>query len=139
MLQGNQTKCKGSPLMSLTNLFCHIDDFCQFYEPVWYQARLASGHSQRRHASRISLSEMMTPVVGHFHQYCFRDFKTYYTQYVEVYLRREFPSLLSYNRFIQLMPRSLVTLRAYLQRYFLHRLDSPCGVSQSTHKPTSCL
>lgn len=40
----------------------------------------------------MSMSELMTIVV-HFHQKCYRDFKTYYTEYVMTHLTGEFPIL----------------------------------------------
>ena len=89
-----------SPITSLLELFCEIDDFWQAFEPSWYQTLLESG--QRRRACRMSMSEMMTIVI-HFHQKRFRDFKTYYTDYVATHLRAEFPTLLSYTRLIQLL------------------------------------
>ena len=103
--------------MSLLELFCSIDDFWQDYEPIWHQTLLESGQRCRRRATRMSMSEMMTLVV-HFHQKRYRDFKTYYTDYVMQHLTGEFPRLFSYNRFIQLMPRVVVALCAYLQRCY---------------------
>ena len=100
--------------MSLLELFCSIDDFWQVYEAIWYQSLLESGQRQRRRACRMSMSEMMTIVV-YFHQKQYRNFKTFYTDYVVEHLQSEFPKLLSYNRFVQLMPRILVALCAYLQ------------------------
>ncbi len=38
---------------SLLNLFCHVDDFCQAFLPVWEKQLLASG--ARRRQSRRSL------------------------------------------------------------------------------------
>jgi len=35
----------------------------------------------------------------------------YYTEYVAVYLRPYFPDLVSYSRFVELMPRPLVPLQ----------------------------
>jgi hypothetical protein len=99
--------------MSLLELFCDIDDFWQIYEPFWHQGLLVKGR-QRLRDCQMSMSEMMTIVI-HFHQKRFRDFKTYYTQFVRQHLRGEFPSLLSYSRFIQLMPRILLALCAYLR------------------------
>lgn len=102
--------------MSLLELFCNIDDFWQIYEPVWQETLLTNGQ-QRRRESRMSMSEMMTLVV-YFHQKRYRDFKTYYTEYVMTDLQGEFPSLLSYNRFVQLIPRILVALCAYLRHCY---------------------
>ena len=102
--------------MSLLELFCDIDDFWQDFAPNWQQLLLENGH-QRQRAGRMSMSEMMTIVV-HFHQQRYRDFKTYYTEYVAVHLRREFPQQVSYSRFIQLLPRILVALCAYLRHCY---------------------
>jgi hypothetical protein len=100
--------------MSLLELFCQIDDFCQEFLPQWEPERLASGTRQRRRKGQLDPSEVMTILV-HFHQMRFRDFKTYYTQYVAQHLRREFPNLVSYSRFLQLLPAVLVPLCAYLK------------------------
>lgn len=101
-------------MCSLLELFCDIDDFCQEYEPFMQQMLLESGLVKRQRIGQMSLSEMMTLVV-HFHQKQIRNFKTYYMDYVATSLSDEFPSLVSYSRFIQLMPRILVALCAYLQ------------------------
>ncbi|MEL6527118.1 MAG: hypothetical protein AAFQ07_15555, partial [Chloroflexota bacterium] len=66
-------KYKASPIMSLLELFCSIDDFWQVYEPIWHQTLLESGQRRRRRATRMSMSEMMTLMV-HFHQKRYRDF-----------------------------------------------------------------
>jgi hypothetical protein len=49
-----------------------------------------------------------------FQQSGYRTFKGFYTQHVQVHLRQEFPELLSYSRFVALMPRYLVPLAIYL-------------------------
>ena len=100
--------------MSLLELFCHVDDFCQAYVPTWERQQVASGQRQRRRQGQLWLSEIMTIVI-HFHQVRFRDFKTYYVGYVQRYLSGEFPQLVSYNRFVELMAAALVPLSAYLQ------------------------
>ena len=92
--------------MSLLELFCAVDDFWQAFAPEWHQKLLASGQMQRIRARDLSESEMMTIVI-HFHQARYRDFKTYYTKYVQAYLRRAFPKLISYERFVQLLPSIL--------------------------------
>ena len=105
--------------MSLLELFCSVDDFWQAFAPVWRQKLLTSGQRQRVRARELSESEMMTIVI-HFHQARYRDFKTYYTQYVQVYLGREFPKLISYERFVQLLPSILEPLCVFLQSCFGH-------------------
>ena len=102
--------------MSLLELFCDIDDFWQIYEPIWKRSLLSNGKHRLRKL-KMSMSEMMTIVV-HFHQKRYRDFKTYYVEHVLVEMNAEFPDLFSYNRFIQLMPRILIALCAYLRSCF---------------------
>lgn len=104
---------KGVLLMSLLNLFCNVDDFWQRFSPSWQQEQLATGALRRRRAGKLTPSEIMTIMI-HFHQSRYRDFKSYYTQHVQVYLDSEFPHLVSYGRFVQLMPSVLVPLCAYL-------------------------
>jgi transposase len=58
-------------------------------------------------------SEMMTIVIL-FQQSHYRTFKAYYTEYVHRHLCSEFPTLVSYSRFVELMPTVLVPLVAYL-------------------------
>lgn len=54
-------------------------------------------------------------IIIHFHRSRYRDFKTYYTQYVQMHLRGEFPNLVSYTRFVELMPTVLLPLCLYLK------------------------
>jgi hypothetical protein len=49
-----------------------------------------------------------------FQQSGYRTFKAYYTRHVQQHLRSEFPQLVSYNRFVELLPRVLVPLTVYL-------------------------
>jgi hypothetical protein len=100
--------------MSLLELFCHVDDFWMGYAAEWERDLLNNGLRQRRRAGQLCVSEIMTIII-YFHQMRYRDFKTYYTQFVQVYLRSEFPQLVSYSRFVELMPSVLVPLCAYLQ------------------------
>jgi hypothetical protein len=99
---------------SLTELFCDVDDFCQSFVPVWRKQMLSAGEIQRQRERSLSISEIMTILI-HFHQSHYRNFKAYYTEYVLVRLRREFPGLVSYNRFVEFIPSVLVALCVYLR------------------------
>ena len=103
--------------MSLLELFCDVDDFCLEFEPKWQAHLLDSGVKRRNRQGGLCLSEIMTILI-HFHQSRYRDFKSYYTRYVQEHLSREFPGLVSYQRFVELMPRALVALAVYLRRSF---------------------
>jgi IS5 family transposase len=98
----------------IITLFCDIDDFCKLFIPAWHRRQLTCGERKRRRATRLTASEMMTLVV-HFHQSHYRNFKAYYLLYVCRHLRDCFPDLLSYTRFVALMPSVLIPLCVYLQ------------------------
>ncbi len=108
--------------MTLLELFCHVDDFCQMFHSQ--QAMLSATTGQRRRKPGLCESEIMTLII-HFHQSGYRTFKTYYTRHVQVYLSAEFPHLVSYSRFISLMPRLVLLLWAYL----LSRCGACSGIS----------
>lgn len=103
--------------MSLLELFCAVDDFCQVFEPEWQQRLLGEGLRQRRREGKLCLSERMTILI-HFHQSGYRTFKHYYKRHVCVHLRREFPNLVSYTRFVELMAQTLLPLMVYLHHCF---------------------
>lgn len=101
--------------MSLLELFCAVDDWCEEYATVRQGKQQGNGQKTRERKGDMYLSEMMTLLI-HFHQSHYRDFKAYYTEHVQVHLRAEFPKLVSYSRFVELMPRTLVPLGLYIQR-----------------------
>jgi hypothetical protein len=90
-----------------------VDDFYRSFEAKVQEQQLPAG-TRRGPRPSLSASEIMTLMI-HFHQAGYRDFKSYYQKHVLVYLRQEFPGLVSYNRFIELIPRVLLALTAYLQ------------------------
>ena len=100
--------------MDILPLFCDIDDFCQFFEPLWKRRLLCEGERRRDRAPRLCLSEVMTIIVM-FHSSAYRNFKAYYTEEVMRHYAGAFPRLISYQRFVELMPRALVPLCGYLQ------------------------
>src|SRR5437588_4736325 len=99
--------------MRLPGLFCAVDDFWLDFEPQWKAMPLAAG-KQRERAGQLCPSEVMTILI-HFHQSHYRTFKAYYTEHVQVHLSSEFPHLVSYQRFVALIPSVLGALLAYLQ------------------------
>jgi Transposase DDE domain len=99
--------------MSVLELFCSVDDFWLGFAPYWKMAQVAAGRKRER-AGQLCVSEIMTILI-HFHQSHYRTFKAYYTEHVQVHLRSEFPHLVSYQRFVALIPSMLVPMLAYLQ------------------------
>ena len=115
--------------MSLLELFCDVDDFVLSFTLQWKATRLADG-KQRERAGQLCPSEVMTILI-HFHQSHYRTFKAYYMKHVQEHLKKEFPCLVSYQRFIALIPQMMVPLLAYLQSRYgactgISFIDSTC-------------
>ncbi len=102
--------------MSLLELFVEVDDFHQAFES-WAAQQQLPGRAKRGPKASLSASEVMTIVI-HFHQQSYRDFKSFYQKHVCKHLFAEFPNLVSYGRFIELMPSVSLLLCAYLQSRF---------------------
>lgn len=105
--------------MSVLELFCAVDDFCQKFEPKWHEQCITWGSRQRNRKRELALSEIMTLLIL-FHQSHYRTFKAFYTDYVCKHLRSEFPSLVSYTRFVEFFPSALLPLCVYLHSCFGH-------------------
>ncbi len=60
----------------------------------------------------MCISEVMT-IVTLFHVYRFMDFKTFYIKAVQEYLKKYFPKLVSYNRFVELQQKAFIPLYFY--------------------------
>src|SRR4028119_2180972 len=102
---------------SLEELFCSVDDFCQIFEPRWGHQLLGHNLQRRKRRRILCLSEIMTIMIG-FHQSCYRNFKTYYLEKVQKDWLAYFPRLVSYNRFVEWIPSTLIPLCAYLRSRF---------------------
>lgn len=99
--------------MELVSLFYLVDEFCKGFEPKWQAHLLGTGAVRRVRPSSLSLSEVLTIAI-HFHQSNHKTFKQYYKNYVAVYLGADFPRLVSYNRFVELMSDASVPLHVLL-------------------------
>lgn len=100
--------------LDVTQIFCDSDDFCQQFEQMWQQQpQRTSMLGERRSQSRMQLSEVMMIVIA-FHGSGFRTFKAFYTLCVRPHWQKAFPNLVSYTRFIELMPWCLMLLCCFL-------------------------
>lgn len=104
-------------MFSLEDLFCHVDDFCQSFEPLWQRQLISHGLKTRQRKRALCLSEIMTILIA-FHQSHYRNFKRYYLHHVSQYWRKAFPQLVSYNRFVEWTPSCLFPLCCYLKSLF---------------------
>jgi Transposase DDE domain len=101
--------------LDLTEIFCDVDDFFRLLERVGEGVpKLPYDGEAKQYRSKLSLSEVASIVIA-FHGSGFRTFKDFYTLQVLPNWKGAFPELVSYNRFVELMPWSLMGLL-----YFLH-------------------
>ena len=85
---------------SIIEIFCFLDEFCKYFEPELKKRAIStSGKLHRNRPGRMSDSEIMTILVL-FHTSRFRDLKSFYLGYICQHMRKEFPHVISYNRFV---------------------------------------
>ena len=101
---------------NITALFFCLDEFCKSYQE-WERHRLIDTGKKRYRSCEMSLSEMLTIMIL-FHFSPCKNFKYYYIFHLPHFHKQDFPKLLSYSRFIQLMPRLFVPLCILLQSLF---------------------
>lgn len=109
----------------LIEIFCHVDDFNKVFINELQTHQLSEGTRKRIKPCSMSESEIMTIVI-YFHLMRYRDFKHYYLFHVCRNMRAEFPQLLSYNRFVELMQTCLLPLVVFLK---IQRLGKCTGIS----------
>ena len=99
----------------ITQIFVSVDDFCLEFEKPVKQLLLCEAPDVKRRNRKAGLcdSEIISILIG-FHSGGFSHFKFYYTQFVCVHLKEEFPMAVSYSRFIELSHRCAVVFMLYL-------------------------
>jgi hypothetical protein len=98
--------------MDFTALYVDVDDFWQTFRESYQQQQIADGHRHRRRDAELSVSEIMTILIA-FQTSNYRTFKHFYLSLLHHH-RRDFPKLVSYQRFVEWMPHVLMPLFAYL-------------------------
>lgn len=93
--------------MLLTEIFYHTDEFCKQFEKDIQKILLPNRKRNRK--GSLTLSEIMT-INTYFHHSGYKNFKFYYCKYVRVHLKKAFPSLVSYNRFVELQQQTALPL-----------------------------
>lgn len=111
--------------LKLVEIFCCSDDFTQLFDESFRQFLLAKEIDKKKvNQPSLSNSEIMTIVIF-YHLSGFKCFMYYYVHFVLPRLRTYFPNLVSYNRFVELMPRVNLYLFAFIN---LCRLGAKTGI-----------
>lgn len=99
--------------MNIEEVYCIVDDFIKQFLLNLQTGSLKSDFNSRNCKSSLSPSEIITIMI-YFHILRYRDFKAYYVNHVLKYMRKDFPGLVSYNRFVELMPSVILPLTNFV-------------------------
>lgn len=99
----------------IIEIFITADDFCKVFLDEYNKKPLISSDQTRTRNRKTGLcdSEIITLLIA-FHGGQFRNFKHFYLNYVSIYLKDDFPGLVSYNRFIELSHRNAIAFMIFL-------------------------
>jgi hypothetical protein len=100
-------------MLDITTLYCSVDDFFKTFHKKREKQFIGSDKKKRGPSGKLSVPEMMTIFIL-FHQSNYRTFKHFYKNYVHLFLRKEFPNLISYSRFVSIIKTLFIPLFAYL-------------------------
>ena len=115
----------------LVTIFCELDDFCKELDKNISHSLLSSPTKGPRGPNCcLSISEIMTIQIL-FQMIGYRNFKTFYTGFMQKYWAHYFPKLPSYTRFVELISRSIFPLTLFTQlkggkKTGIYYIDSSC-------------
>ena len=114
----------------VTEIFCIIDEFdknlnVELSKNLCLPSYNSNGKRCRNRKGRLSESEIMT-ILMCYHFGTYRNFKEYYQNCIRGWLRHEFPAAVSYNRFVELMPRVFLKMLLFMK---LHAFGRCTGVT----------
>jgi Transposase DDE domain len=112
LAQGNSLNMK----KDITELYSFIDDFCKIYS-AYEKKKMLPSNKQRQRGSSMSLSELLTIMIMYHTSYA-KNFKYFYKTCIEYIHKDDFPKALSYNRFVELMPRLFIPLNVLMHLLF---------------------
>lgn len=106
-------------LVDLVKIYVPFDDFCSEFSKS-----LEARQIGKEHPSKLTISEIGTILIS-FQLSGFRTLKDYYF-FLKKYHSHDFPNLTSYNRFVELIPLSLIYLVSFL---YQNSLTKPSELS----------
>lgn len=115
----------------LITIFCEIDDFCKELDKNMPQPLLQGPTQGRRGPTcSLSISEIMTIKIL-FQMIGYRNFKTFYCSFLQVYWKHYFPTLPSYTRIVELVHRAIFPLTLFAQfkggkKTGIYYIDASC-------------
>ena len=85
--------------------FCFVDEFCKIFESEQSKMMIEFTQKNRKLTNKptMTMSEIITILIMYSFSHS-KNFKYYYLWFID---KKSFPNLVSYNRFIELIPRAL--------------------------------
>jgi len=99
----------------ITEIFFLADEYCIHFNQQINECvvQLERTTKSRNRLCGLSPSEVITILIS-FHLSDYRTLKHFYCDYVCVHLRKEFPGLVSYNRFVELQSKAALPLLMFV-------------------------
>jgi uncharacterized protein (DUF2164 family) len=116
----------------LIEIFFDCDDFCKIFEQMANPLQIGSVRRPTRRPG-LSLSECMCIMITYHHS-GIKCFQYYYQRIVEKSLKSYFPQVPSYNRFVELMPRTVIMLFLFVN-IFRRGKEMGCYFADSKKLP----
>lgn len=110
----------------LVEIFYNADEFCKEYKSsLEANRKQISNKKQRNRAGKLTISEIISILI--FYQlYGAEDFKHFYINTMQRQYKKDFPDLISYTRFVRLIPRALCPMLLFLKS---KRMGKNSGIS----------
>src|SRR5690348_273800 len=97
----------------LVEVFCAMDDFCKAFQLQWAAHQLDGGYQPRGPKPGLADSEIITLLLV-LHSSGFKYLKNFYNSPMGQVLRRYFPGMPCYERFVMLEKRVFVPLMCFM-------------------------
>ena len=115
-------------LERLVETFCAVDDFCQVFLPQWEAYLISEGTSPRGPDPGLSVSEIITLLLV-LHGSRFKYLKNFYNGVMGEVLRRYFPNMPCYERFVTIQKSVFIPVMFFLfsrmgQKTGIYYIDS---------------
>ena len=96
----------------LDEIYYEVDEFNKLHleKIAVYASQLT--WLRGRKVGCMSMSEIMTILIF-YHYSHYKNFKNYYTEYVSKSLKRDFPTLVGYDRFVYYIPTALLPMLVF--------------------------
>ena len=117
----------------LIEIFIAVDDFTKPFEQ-WLANRSLPGERQSTRQPELTASEIITLLV-YYHHSGYKNFQYFYERLVSSQMPTYFPKLVSYSRFIELLPRQAPTLHVLTKYLCLSNKRTGCYFADSKKLP----